>query len=402
MLIARHFASGEWVRLYVQGSKIAGVEPAPEPETFAHSSAAEKTGEDWVGPAFWDIQFNGRWGVSFSDPNLTSDQAAEIIRAQGPLGSARVCPTLITAARDAFLHGLRAIARACAFDREVAAIVVGIHLEGPYISSVDGYRGAHPLADARDPDWDEFRRFQDAAEGRITLVTLAPERPGAIDFIKRAVAAGVTIAIGHTAADNAALREAADAGATLSTHLGNGIASPLPRHPNPIWDQLAIDSLSASFIADGHHVDLATLRALVRAKGIERTILVSDASPLAGLPPGTHGEWAVHRSGKIVVAGTPYLAGSNQSLETCLNNLIRATGVSDAEAFATATTQPARLLRKQVPALAAGQAANLVIYQREQAPEKPITLKRVCVEGRWMEARDDAPSPWAVSEDTAD
>jgi N-acetylglucosamine-6-phosphate deacetylase len=400
MLLARHFASGEWVRIYVHGSKIAGVEPAPEPETFAHASAAEGAGEDWVGPAFWDIQLNGRWGVSFSDPGLTADQVAEIVRAQAPLGSARVCPTLITASRDAFLHGLRAIARACAFDRQVSAMIVGIHLEGPYISSVDGYRGAHPLADVRDPDWDEFREFQDAADGRITLVTLAPERPGAIEFIKRAVAAGVTVAIGHTAADGCTLREAADAGATLSTHLGNGIASPLPRHPNPIWDQLAIDTLSASFIADGHHVDLATLRALVRAKGVERTILVSDASPLAGLPPGTHGEWAVHRSGKIVVAGTPYLAGSNQSLETGLNNLIRATDVSDAEAFATATTQPARHLRKQVPALAAGQAANLVVYQRDESLDKRITLKRVCVDGAWCDARDDAPSPWGVAEET--
>lgn len=399
MLLARHFASGEWVRLSLEGSKIAAVAPVPEPDTFAHASAAEDAEEDWVGPACWDVQFNGRWGVSFSDPSLTPDQVAEIVRAQAPLGSARVCPTLITASRDAFAQGLRAIARACACDRQVASMLVGIHLEGPYISSIDGYRGAHPLADARDPDWDEFRAFQDAAEGRITLMTLAPERPGAIEFIRRAVASGVTIALGHTAADGATLRAAADAGATLSTHLGNGIASPLPRHPNPIWDQLAIDRLSASFIADGHHVDLATLRALIRAKGIERTILVSDFSPLAGLPPGTHGDWAVHRSGKIVVAGTPYLAGSNQSLETGLNNLIRATGASDAEAFATVSTQPARLLGKPVPALAAGQPANLVVYHRGKTADAPITLKRVCVDGQWMDARDDAPSPWGVAEE---
>ena len=401
MLLARHYASGEWVRVFVEGSKVVAVEPATEPDTFAYASVAEDADEDWVGPAFWDVQFNGRWGVSFSDPILIPEQVAEIVRAQGPLGSARVCPTLITASRDAFVHGLRTIARACAFDRQVAAMIVGIHLEGPYISSIDGYRGAHPLADARDPDWDEFRVFQDAAEGRITLLTLAPERPGAIEFIRRAVASGVTIAIGHTAADGETLREAADAGATLSTHLGNGIASPLPRHPNPIWNQLAIDSLSASFIADGHHVDLATLRAMIRAKGIERTILVSDASPLAGLPPGTHGEWAVHGSGKIVVAGTPYLAGSNQSLETGLNNLIRATGASDAEAFATVTTQPARLLRKQAPALAAGQPANLVVYHRDKTTDTPITLKRVCIDGQWCDARGDAPSPWDVAQEAA-
>ena len=107
----------------------------------------------------------------------------------------------------------------------------------------------------RDPDWDEFQRFQDAAEGRIVLMTLAPERPGAIDFIRRRWPRAWSIALGHTAADGATLRAAVAAGARLSTHLGNGIAATLPRHPNPIWDQAALDYLSASFIADGHHLD---------------------------------------------------------------------------------------------------------------------------------------------------
>ncbi len=130
----------------------------------------------------------------------------------------------------------------------------------------------------------------------------------------------------------------------LSTHLGNGIASPLARHPNPIWEQAAIDELSASFIADGHHLDMATLRVLARAKGPARTILVSDASPLAGLPVGTYGDWAVDPSGKIVVAGTPYLAGSNQGLEIGVQNLSRATGWPLPQVLAAVTSNPARLL----------------------------------------------------------
>src|SRR6185437_16823280 len=116
---------------------------------------------------------------------------------------------------------------------------------------------------------------------------------------------------------------AVDAGATLSTHLGNGIASPLARHPNPIWDQAADDGLMASLIADGHHLGPSILKALVRAKTPDRVILVGDASPLAGLPPGRYGEWEVDPSGKIVVAGTPYLAGSNQGIEVGVNTLIR-------------------------------------------------------------------------------
>lgn len=371
---ARHYETGEPVRIRIGGGTIAEV-----------STGDAGRDDEWVAPAFWDIQLNGRWGVSFSDPSLTVDQVGEIVRAQAPLGSARICPTLISAPGDAFAVALRTIAAACALDREIARRVVGIHLEGPYISGVDGYRGAHPLESVRDPDWDEFERFQEASGGRVVLMTLAPERPGAIEFIGRAVAAGVTIALGHTSADGPTMRAAADAGAKLSTHLGNGIASPLPRHPNPIWEQAAIDGLSASFIADGHHVDLATLRVLVRAKTLSRTILVSDASPLAGLPPGSYGPWAVHPTGKIVVAGTPYLAGSNQGLVVGLQNLLRATGARLCDAITTVTANPARLLGRSAPRLEAGEAANLVVFHHDEAAGS-FQLVRTCVDGTWSEA----------------
>ena len=283
--------------------------------------------DDWLAPAFWDIQLNGRWGHSFSGPDLTVAQVVEIVRAQAPLGTARLCPTLITAPLPDLIHGLRTIAAACDRYPEIAARVVGIHLEGPFISERDGYRGAAPGRRDPRPGLDRlFETLQDAAGGRIVLVTLAPERAGAIEFIGRATSRGVAVALGHTAADGPTIRAAVAAGARISTHLGNGIASTLARHPNPIWEQAASDELSASFIADGHHLDSRTLRVLARAKGPRRTILVSDASPLAGLPPGTYGEWAVDPSGKIVVAGTPYLAGSNQGLEVGVRNLLAATG----------------------------------------------------------------------------
>jgi N-acetylglucosamine-6-phosphate deacetylase len=368
----------------LDGASIASVEAADGPDEVAD-------GDDWVAPAFWDIQTNGRWGISFSDPALTPGQVAGIVRAQAALGTARLCPTLITAPRDSFRAGLSAIARACEEDRDIAGMVAGIHLEGPYISGVDGYRGAHPTDAVRDPDWDEFRTFQDAAGGRVVLMTLAPERPGSIPFIRKAVDSGVRIALGHTAADGATLRAAADAGATLSTHLGNGIASPLSRHPNPIFEQAALDSLHASFIADGHHLDPATLRVLVRAKTPARVILVSDASPLAGLPPGTYGPWAVDPSGKIVVAGTPYLAGSNQGLDVGLNTLLLATGLGLSNALATVTTHPARLLGHPAPSLQAGAPADLIRFGWRASPAR-FTLRATCVHGAWTTA-DEAPKP---------
>ena len=273
--------------------------------------------------------------------------------------------------------------------------IAGIHLEGPYISELDGYRGAHPLGAVRDPDWGEFQALQDTAEGRIAVVTLAPERPGAIALIEKLAQCGVVVALGR---DGGRRRDPARGGR------GGGAVEHAPgqRHRrdagrgtrNPIWHQAALDYLSASFIADGHHLDRAVLRVLVRAKGAGRVILVSDASPLAGLPVGTYGDWAVDPSGKIVVAGTPYLAGSNQGLETGLNVLMDATDLSLEEAIATVTRNPARLLDRPAPALEPGQPANLVVFRRPR-PGPPgwdsHLFPRTCVDGGWTDAGLAAP-----------
>lgn len=194
----------------------------------------------------------------------------------------------------------------------------------------------------------------------------------------------MVVALGHTAADRTTLHRAVAAGATLSTHLGNGIAAELPRHPNPIWEQAALDELFASVIADGHHLDAAVLRVLARAKGPDRLILVSDASPLAGLPAGRYGAWEVHPAGKVLVAGTPYLAGSNQPLATGLANLRAAVAWPMVEVLKTTTRNPARLLCQPPPELEPGQAANLVIYREE--PADGLHLVRTYVDGICYEA----------------
>ncbi|MFO0851870.1 MAG: hypothetical protein U0871_25385 [Gemmataceae bacterium] len=154
------------------------------------------------------------------------------------------------------------------------------------------------------------------------MVTLAPERAGAIPFIEKLSASGVVVALGHTAATGDQIRSAVDAGARTSTHLGNGCHATLNRHANPIWEQLADDRLWMSVIADGHHLPPAVLTSLVRAKGVERTLLTCDASSLAGLPPGRYADWGqefeVLPGGKVVVPGTPYLAGSGCFTDACV------------------------------------------------------------------------------------
>jgi N-acetylglucosamine-6-phosphate deacetylase len=354
-LVARDYRTSAWIELRVRGESLQAITPIKGPEQVEPEDL-------WVAPGFWDLQVNGLAGHSFSGSDITIDQVTAIVRDQGALGTARLCPTLITAPVDHMLHGLRTIAAACEQFPDVARRVAGIHIEGPFLSEIDGYRGAHPAESICDPSWSLFEEFQRASGGRVVLMTLAPERQGAIDFIRRATAAGCVIALGHTAAPAAVIHEAVRAGARLSTHLGNGIAQLLPRHPNPIWEQAAIGSLWASFIADGHHLDASTLRVLARAKGPEHTILVSDASPLAGLPPGRYGAWEIEPSGRIVVAGTPYLAGSNHGLETGLTNLLAATGWTLEQALATVATNPAQLLGRPAPRLRGGEPADFVLF----------------------------------------
>jgi N-acetylglucosamine-6-phosphate deacetylase len=408
-VIARHYETGCWMDIAIEGGLIASATPIDGPVEVSDT-------DDWVAPAFWDLQINGRWGVSFSDPTLTVDQVATIVRAQAGLGTARLCPTLITAPREDMLHGVRTITEACERFPDVARMVLGIHLEGPSISELDGYRGAHPLESVRGPDWDEFLELREASGNRIAIITLAPERPGAIDFIRRATAEGVIIALGHTSADASTLRTAVEAGAVLSTHLGNGIASPLHRHDNPIWYQAAEDHLFASLIADGHHLDLSILKALVRAKTPDRILLVSDASPLAGLPPGRYGSWEVEASGKVVVAGTPYLAGANRGLEAGVDALIRLVGLEPAQAINAASFRAATVLNRapvrgighRWPFIKAGESANLIRFRLPSPPGKPrdmprlvcgaepdrfarpsdqprFVLEATCVDGQWTE-----------------
>ena len=339
--------------------------------------------DPWIAPALWDIQTNGRWGVSFAGGSLTVEQVGRIVRAQPEMGVSRVCPTLITAGSDALRHGVATIAEACDADPEIDRRILGIHLEGPWISPEDGYRGAHPWEHVRDPDWSEFEALQRASGSRIVLVTLAPERPGAIDLIRKLTGAGVVVAIGHSEADAETIDRACAAGLAMSTHLGNGIPAILPRHPNAIWSQAARDDLMASLIADGRHLDDSTLASLVRLKGIERTILVSDASPLSGAPSGMYGPWEVLDDGGIVLAGTPYLAGSNLSLWDALGHLMRAANVTLEQAIDAATLAPARLLARMPPAIEAGADADLVLFRREKDNSGSPTIAASLVGGEW-------------------
>ena len=245
------------------------------------------------------------------------------------------------------------------------------HVEGPHISPDDGPRGAHPAQWVRPPDLDEFQRWQEAACGNVRLVTLSPEWPGAARYIEALATQGVATSIGHTVATREQIQDAVSAGATLSTHLGNGAHAVLPRHPNYIWEQLAEDRLAASFIVDGIHLSDAFLRVALRAKGTERSVLVTDAVMPAMCAPGDYdlGDVQVELKDdqRVVLRGGTRLAGSSLRMDRAIANVMRIGRVSLTEAVAMATINPARVGRVSARqrGLRPGQRADLVRFRLE-------------------------------------
>ena len=306
--------------------------------------------DSFVSTALVDIQVNGFVGYDLSDPTVSETDVCEMVRELWRVGTGLLCPTIVTNSFDNISNSLRSVVKACESEQKVADSILGIHLEGPYISEVDGPRGAHPLEHVRDPDWDEFQQLQDIAEGKVCLVTLAPERKGAIQFIEKLVENGIVAAIGHTNATAEDICEAISAGASLSTHLGNGAHAELRRHPNYIWEQLAADELKASLIVDGHHLPSSVVKSMIRAKAPKRCILISDSVSLAGLEPGNYefaGSAVELTEDRVVrLAGTEYLAGSAIELVKGIENTIKFTGLSLQKVISFATFNPLILLNE--------------------------------------------------------
>jgi N-acetylglucosamine-6-phosphate deacetylase len=293
-------------------------------------------------PGLFDLQVNGFGGVDFNAADLPADRLAEALERQRATGVTRCLPTLITSSLDRFARNARIIARS------TDPAVAGLHMEGPYISPEDGPRGAHPREYVIDASVADFERRQEAADGRIVLVTFAPEAPGAPALVEHLIRTGVKVAIGHTAATPRQVEKAIAAGATLATHLGNGAAQILPRHPNFIWTLLSADAVTASFIVDGHHLPPATAKAMMRAKTAERCILVTDATSAAGCGPGRYSIGDVvcelGEDGRVALPGSPYLAGSSLTLDRAIANTVKFTGMPIDAVLPMASRIPARFL----------------------------------------------------------
>lgn len=369
-------ADGRPVTVHVAEGRIAAIEPAP--------AATER----WIAPGLLDLQVNGYGGHDVNAPDVGPETVTALTRRLWEHGVTGWCPTIITAPEESIVAALRAVARACREDPLTGHSVLGVHVEGPHVAREDGPRGAHDPRHVRPPDLDELARWRDAAGELLALVTLSPEYDDAPAYIREVARGGTVACIGHTAARPDQITPAVDSGAALATHLGNGAHAVLPRHPNYLWSQLADDRLAASFIADGHHLPSEVLTSMVRAKGVERVVLVSDASTLGGLPAGEYetpvgGRVHLSGDGRLSQADTPYLAGAAANLA---DGVARATGLAglplDA-ALRMATENPARILGHRGLGrgeLRVGAPADLVTFRWEPSG-RTLRVEDVLVAG---------------------
>jgi len=369
--------TGRAITVEIEGGRIAGIGPGTADAGI------------WLAPGLVDLQINGFQGLDLNRPGLVAAEVVELDAVLAATGVTSFAPTLVTASEAQITTSLRAIAEARDADAAVRHAVPFVHVEGPHVSPEDGPRGAHALAFVRAPDLAELERWQAACGGIVGLVTLSPHWPDATAYIRGLRARGIIAAIGHTHATPDEIGAAVAAGASLSTHLGNGAHAILPRHPNYIWAQLACDGLTASFIADGHHLPLDTLKAMLRAKGTLRSFLVSDAVALAGMPAGIYettvgGRVELTEDGRLGVLGTPYLAGAARSLKDGVAGAARIDGVGLAGALRMATRNPGRIMAGRTPGrrgvLRRGAPADLIRF-RWQKGDTTLAIDAVLARG---------------------
>jgi len=310
----------------------------------------------YISPGLIDIQVNGYKGVSFSlegvddssssNSGLSSEEIISVTKAMWTQGVTSYFPTLTTNSQDLLLRNI-SILKGAMNDPSLLGSIPGFHLEGPYISPVDGYRGAHPKEHVRNPEWKEFLELYNAADGKILVVTIAPESEGAVEFIKKCREKGIVVSLGHHNGTATDIKDAIDAGAGLSTHLGNGCAGVINRHHNPIWPQLADDRLMISIISDGFHLPPEMLQVFLKVKSPAKIIIVSDMTSYAGLPAGLYKIKTGETIEKTIEGNLRFslggLYGSATPLPQAIGHIMKVTGCSLADAIEMTVSNPARL-----------------------------------------------------------
>ena len=347
-----------------------------------HLSSESGLSDVYVAPGLIDIQINGYMGIDFADQDLKIEGIREATKALWKEGVTSFLPTLITADQESLKNSFSILSNA--LDDEVIGMSIpGFHLEGPYISPVKGFRGAHLEKYIREPDWNEFLELQNASNNGIKLITVAPEIEGAISFIQKCRQDGIVVSLGHHNGNTKEIKEAADAGASMSTHLGNGCANMINRHNNPLWPQLADDRISASIIVDGFHLNQEEVQCFFKIKGNNRIILVSDALDLAGLEPGEYIRWertVLLTPDVVKFPAENVLAGAASPISSCVGNMMKFTQCSLSDAIRMASTNPAQLMGLTgLGEISEGKRADLILFTLEDGN---MVIQKTIVAGK--------------------
>jgi N-acetylglucosamine-6-phosphate deacetylase len=320
----------------------------------------------------FDLQVNGFAGIDFNAETIDTDRLDHALEAMLATGVTACLPTLITAPADVLAARFIALDRAVAQSRLGPIMVPGYHLEGPFLNPAEGYAGCHPANAMSAPDEALVERLSRDLSRPILLVTIAPELPESERFISAMTSTGRVVAIGHSAADTATVARAAQAGARLSTHLGNGLPQTLHKVENPLFAQLAEDRLSASFIADGIHLPLHALKVMLRSKGLERSILVTDAVSAAATRPGLYPFAAMSvehaADGSVRLPGSRYLAGSALTLDSAVRNLVTWELATPDQALRMASRNPRDLMAATLVAFSIEIDAGEVGWSQDLRP----------------------------------
>jgi N-acetylglucosamine-6-phosphate deacetylase len=383
--------------LEIENGLISSLSPALNETTEAEVIDAMSY---YVAPGLIDIQVNGYNSVSFSlesaedtakeNSDLTVEDIKKVTEGLWKEGVTTYFPTLTTNSKELLTKNFRTLA-AAASDSANLGSIAGFHLEGPYISQIDGYRGAHPLEHVRKPDMEEFKELFKASGENIKLVTLAPETEGAMEFITECRKMGVVVSLGHHNGSSVQITNAITNGAVLSTHLGNGCPRIIDRHNNHLWPQLADSRLKIALVADGFHLTNEMLQVFFKVKGVSNIILTSDITSYAGMPTGIYkiknGETIEKTAnGKLSFSGSNGgLYGSATTLQDGVTHFMNVTGCSLQEAIQMATVNPANIHGLTDRAsIEVGKRADLILFTIENAK---IVIQKTIVAGTVVYAK---------------
>ena len=347
--------------LLIAGERIAGVGSEENLGTLTRVSSEIDAGNRFVLPGFIDIQVNGAGGSLFTDdPTIRTLEVMSGVLAS--YGCTSFLPTVISTDSERIVAALTAVNQAMRQDLPGASIL-GCHLEGPFINSEQA--GVHSIDSIRLPSPKEFSKWMDTACGAIKLLTIAPELPGTAALIEEALRWGVTVAAGHTTANYAQIMDAKQRGVNLVTHIFNAMGEMRSREPGTAGAALTMDGLSVTLIADGFHIHPAMLELVVRAKGTQDIILISDAMPPLGTDMShfeLYGKRVDVHNGQCLTRDNK-LAGSVLSMDRAVYNMHQLTDLTLAQTISMATINPARIIHaeKEFGTLEKGKMANLLI-----------------------------------------